>query len=145
MKPSMKLTNAVHVLLYIARKDNNISYSSKAVAESVNTNPSRIRAIMAELTNAAIIKREGGPMSRPILARPASEISLADILKAVDSAAIFQLDSKVNQHCPLASQVNPALAVYYQQFEDHLLEDMENVSLGDLIADVNQQTKSKMF
>lgn len=141
----MKLTNAVHVLLYIARKDNNISYSSKAVAESVNTNPSRIRAIMAELTNAAIIKREGGPMSRPILARPASEISLADILKAVDSAAIFQLDSKVNQHCPLASQVNPTLAVYYQQFEDHLLEDMENVSLGDLIADVNQQTKSKMF
>ncbi|MFC4761268.1 Rrf2 family transcriptional regulator [Fructobacillus durionis] len=140
MKPSLKLTNAIHILIYIARADKQSSYSSKDIANSVNTNPSRIRALMSDLQNADIIKREGDHFSRPILAKPATEITMADVLKAVDPSSVtFPLDNKVNEECPIAQQVNPVLAGYYELFDESLIQKMKTVTFEDILKDVNER------
>ena len=138
MKPSLKLTNAIHILIYFNSKDKQSNFSSKEIAASVNTNPSRIRALMAELQNAEIIKREGDHFSKPVLARAAKEITLADILRAVEpNAAAFPLDEKVNEDCPIAQQVNPVLAKYYEQIDQVMLKEMASIDLESILEDVN--------
>lgn len=140
MKPSLKLTNAIHILIYIARADKQSSYSSKSIADSVNTNPSRIRALMSDLQNADIIKREGDHFSRPILAKPASEITMADVLMAVDpSSATFPLDNKVNEECPIAQHVNPVLSSYYDLIDQSLIKKMSSIAFSDILKDVNER------
>ncbi|MBS9335145.1 Rrf2 family transcriptional regulator [Fructobacillus sp. M1-13] len=145
MKPSLKLTNAIHILLYIARADNETKFSSKDIAASVNTNPSRIRALMADMMAADIIKREGDHFSRPILSKPASAISMAAILKAVDpDSSVFPLDNKVNNDCPIAKQVNPVLSSYYESLDQSLYQQMATISLEDILEDVNQMAGAKL-
>ncbi|MBS9336880.1 Rrf2 family transcriptional regulator [Fructobacillus parabroussonetiae] len=145
MKPSLKLTNAIHILIYIARADKQTSFSSKAIAESVNTNPSRIRALMADMQAASIIKREGDHFSRPILAKPAKDISMAAILKAVDpDSSVFPLDNKVNDDCPIAQQVNPVLSSYYEELDQNLLKKMAGISFEAILEDVNQKAGARL-
>lgn len=140
MKPSLKLTNAIHILIYIARADKETKFSSKEIAASVNTNPSRIRALMADMQAAQIIKREGDHFSRPILAKPAKDINMADVLRAVDpDSSVFPLDNKVNNDCPIAKQVNPVLSSYYDALDQSLLQKMAGISFEEILEDVNQK------
>ncbi|MBS9338705.1 Rrf2 family transcriptional regulator [Fructobacillus sp. M2-14] len=57
MKPSLKLTNAVHILVYIANTKPGDRVVSKDIAQSVNTNPSRVRALMSDLFSASVLNR----------------------------------------------------------------------------------------
>ncbi|GAP01681.1 transcriptional regulator [Fructobacillus fructosus] len=145
MKPSLKLTNAIHILIYISTTDQKATCSSKEIAASVNTNPSRIRALMADLQSAGIIERLGDHFSRPVLAKPAAAISLADVLQAVDpNPGVFPLDNKVSDDCPIAQQVNPVLSTYYEEIDRALIEKMAEINLENILQDVNQRAGTNL-
>ena len=59
MKYSTKLSDTIHILIFIALGDDE-QLSSTKIAESIKTNPAYVRQLMATLKNAVIIVNTQG-------------------------------------------------------------------------------------
>ncbi len=95
MKYSHKLSDAIHILAYVdIYKDDDLS--SKAIALSVESNPSLIRRLMSTLAKAGLLTTRPGTVS-PELARPASEISVYDVYEALGKEDLLHIDDKTNR------------------------------------------------
>ncbi|CAK1221562.1 MULTISPECIES: Rrf2 family transcriptional regulator [Fructobacillus] len=139
MKPSLRLTNALHILVYVATARPTDSLSSATIADSINTNPSRVRALLAELQNADILCRQGPYPGRPVLAKDSKDITFAEVLQAVeDCAAVFALDKHTNPDCPVGSSIGSALSKYYGEIDQAVMAVMGEMTLFDLVEDVKK-------
>ena len=77
MKYSVKLSHAVHILVFIYLSEG-LPLSSDKIAESIHTNPGCVRQIMSALRNAKLMKSTTGH-PKPELAREPETITLFDI------------------------------------------------------------------
>ena len=59
MKYSTKLSDTIHILIFIALGDDE-QLSSTKIAESIKTNPAYVRQLMATLKNAGIVVNTQG-------------------------------------------------------------------------------------
>ena len=75
MKYSVKLSHAVHILVFIYLSEG-LPLSSDKIAESIHTNPGCVRQIMSALRNAELIKSTTGH-PKPELAREPETILVA--------------------------------------------------------------------
>ena len=82
MKYSTKLSDTVHVMVLIAINKEK-SLSSASIAESVHTNPGFVRQLMLKLKKAGLMTSVAGH-ARPSLSKPADQITLLDVYKAVE-------------------------------------------------------------
>jgi Rrf2 family protein len=100
---------AVHALVILAKSPG--SATSSFLAGSVNIHATCLRKVMAPLARAGLVHacqgREGGYR----LARPAAEMSLAEIYEAVVSEPLLRPNpAAVNPRCPISVAMGPALA-----------------------------------
>lgn len=73
---------ALHAMLFLARKDAPATVAEIAAAEAI---PRKfLEAILAELGTRGLVVGKRGPSGGYHLARPAAEVSFADILRAID-------------------------------------------------------------
>ena len=75
-------SDTVHVMVLIAINQEK-SLSSASIAESVHTNPGFVRQLMLKLKKAGLMTSIAGH-ARPSLSKPADQITLLDIYKAVE-------------------------------------------------------------
>jgi len=135
MKYSHKLSDAVHILSYIEiYKDGDLS--SRAIADSVESNPSLIRKLMAQMVRAGILISSPGKVE-PKLGRPASKITLLDIYHALeDDEPLLHVDPKTNPSCIVGSNIQDTLNVAYDRVQKAAEESMRDVTLQSLIDDI---------
>lgn len=94
MKYSTKLSDTVHVMVLISINQKK-SLSSASIAESVHTNPGFVRQLMLKLKKAGLMTSVVGH-ARPSLSKPADQITLLDIYKAVEGdKPLLHLDTPV--------------------------------------------------
>ena len=98
MKYSTRLSDAVHILAFIALNPNG-SLSSSSIAESIHTNPGCVRQLMSALRRAGLISSvKGHP--RPALTRIPALITLLDVYRAVEGEKpLLHLDTHTNPEC----------------------------------------------
>ncbi len=132
MKYSTKLSDAIHIMVYIAlKKDSDLS--STAIAESVKTNPAFVRQIMAKLKQAGLIKTVVGH-AKPILAKPEDKITLLDVYKAVEgNKPLLHLDTHTNPDCGVGVNIQNALQDYYDEIQSKIEMEMSEITLKDII------------
>ena len=82
MKYSTKLSDTIHILIFIAL-GNGEQLSSTKIAESIKTNPAYVRQLMAALKNAGIVVNTQGH-ANAALAKSADKINMYDIYRAVE-------------------------------------------------------------
>jgi DNA-binding IscR family transcriptional regulator len=100
---------AVHVLAVLAYKKGT-PITSELLASSVNTHPVVIRRLLLALQNADLVKTRKGAGSGSLLARPPSEIDLAELYRAVDNEEPFLLPPKrPNEDCPVGQCIQGVL------------------------------------
>lgn len=138
MKYSTKLSDAVHIMAFIALNPNEL-LSSEKIAESVKTNPGCIRQIMSVLRrHKLIVSVKGHP--RPALAREADEISLLDIYKAVEGKKpLLHLDTHINPECGVGVNIQLALQDYYERIQQCVEMEMQHISLADILNRYHEQ------
>lgn len=73
---------AVHAMVYLSHSGHTLS--SEALAKNICTNPARVRKVMAKLGKAGHISTKEGLEGGYQLARPAGEITLDQISRALD-------------------------------------------------------------
>ena len=95
MKYSTKLSDTIHILIFIALGDDE-QLSSTKIAESIKTNPAYVRQLMATLKNAGIVVNTQGH-ANAALAKSADKINMYDIYRAVEGdKPLLHLDTDNN-------------------------------------------------
>jgi DNA-binding IscR family transcriptional regulator len=139
MKYSHRLSDAIHILTYIASRNVLVNdISSRAIASSINSNPSLIRRLMAQLKKADLLVSVPGK-ANVTLQRPATEISVLDVYRAIDEPTMFHVDPDTNERCPIGANIQPALTDIYQQIQKQAEKQMATITLDTIVQQINYQ------
>ena len=142
MKYSVKVSHAVHILVFIYTAEG-IPLSSNKIAESIHTNPGCVRQMMSLLRNAGLLKSVTGH-PKPELAKAPEEISLLDIYKAVEgNKPLLHLDTHTNPECGIGVNIQFALQDFYDKVQREAEESMAAIKLSDIIDRFYERIEGK--
>lgn len=132
MKYSTRLSDAVHILAFIALNPNG-SLSSSSIAESIHTNPGCVRQLMSALRRAGLISSvKGHP--RPALTRIPALITLLDVYRAVEGEkTLLHLDTHINPECGVGIYIQLSLQDFFDQIQESAEKEMKSVTLQDIL------------
>ena len=81
--------------------------------------------------------------AKPSLAKPAEQITLLEIYKAVEGdKPLLHLDTHTNPECGVGVNIQLALLDYYQEIQKMAEEHMNQISLQDIIKSYSQKADS---
>jgi Rrf2 family protein len=133
---SSRFVVAVHVLTLLAASGGD-PVTSERIASSVNTNPAVIRRLLCALSRAGLTRSRRGTGGGALLARPASEIRLLDVYRAVDPGALFALHpERPNAACPIGRHIENALDEATASAQRALEDALAGRTVGDVMARV---------
>lgn len=136
MTTSTRFAVAIHILAGIALHDGE-AVRSEDLAGSVNTNSTVVRRILGLLADAGLSRSQLGQGGGALLARPASEITLLDIYRAVEEPGYFALHrSAPNQNCSLGRHIVPVLETEFDQITQSLESELAKKTLADVVQKV---------
>lgn len=132
MKYSTKLSDAVHIMAFI-EINQDFDLSSAAIATSIQTNPAFVRQIMMKLRKAGLMSSVTGH-AKPSLAKPADQITLLDIYKAVEGdKPLLHLDTHTNPQCGVGINIQLVLRDCYDLVQQQAEETMSNITLQRIL------------
>ena len=111
MKISSRFTVAVHALLAIYAFEGKRKLTSEFIAGSIGVNPVVVRRTLMSLKAAGLCEVRAGT-GGAIALKPASEVTLFDVYRAVDctQGSIFNFHPAPNPNCPVGkNKVRKAL------------------------------------
>ena len=135
MKRSSRISVALHLLAHMAAKPDD-AVVSEALAAWADTNPVVIRRTFAGLRDAGILASTKGAGGGWRLAKPASEITLAQIQAALGETLVAFDLAEESPGCLVERAVNDTLAGVRREVEDLLAQRLSHITLADLAADV---------
>lgn len=138
MKYSTRLSDAVHILVFI-HQSSSPTISSSDIATSIQTNPSYVRQIMAQLKASGLIRSSRG-QATPELGKTPQETTLLEIYKSVEKGKpLLHLDTHTNPECGVGVNIQLALADFYEKIQDDVENSMRKITLQDIIKSYLQR------
>lgn len=139
MKIATRFPIAVHTLLCIARYDGKERTTSDFIAASVNVNPVIVRQVLQKLKAAGLVNVARGAGGAH-LAKAPNEITLLDILQAVDAidGSLFALHDAPNPRCEVGHVIRPLLEDRLGAAQAALEKNLAQTALSDLLAEVEK-------
>lgn len=144
MKYSTRLSDAVHILAFIALNPTG-SLSSSSIAESLHTNPGCVRQLMSSLRHSGLISSiKGHP--RPSLEKEPSSLTLLDIYRAVEGEKpLLHLDTHTNPECGVGIYIQLSLRDYFDQIQKKAEEEMKTITLQDILNRYQEKISTDMI
>lgn len=140
MRYSYKLSDALHIMTYIDLYPDG-DLSSAAIANSIEANPSVVRGTMARLKKAGLLNNQPG-VAKASLARPAEEISMLEVYKAVaDNTDLLHVDPHTNLKCPVGANIQATLEEKYELIQQAAEAQMAQISLASISASLSKRAK----
>lgn len=142
MRYSYKFSDAIHLLAYLVVYHDG-DRSSKAIANSIEANPSAVRKLMADLRQAGLLVTKAG-RAQPTLAKPAGTITLLDIYQALQmDHDLLHVDPATNPQCLVGGAIQPVLGNFYQEIQAAADQRMRAITLADVVQQIKQYQQSK--
>jgi Rrf2 family protein len=134
MAANSRLAVAAHIVSVLASRRDEFVPSSY-VAASVNTAPSVIRRILADLSGAGIVESAEGKAGGSKLMKCPGEISLWDLSVAMGEEHLFAVHKNpVNPKCPISRRMKKTLGEAFAGAERAAQERLRRVSIKDLLT-----------
>lgn len=125
---------SVHILAALGNLECG-SCSSTYLAGSVNATPSFVRRILAMLVEAGLVKTTRGAAGCCSLARPAKEITLLDVYRAVNPPKVFALhDYPTQERCSISCRMKTVMGGVLDEAQAGMEAALSRRSLADLVA-----------
>ncbi|MBW0432561.1 Rrf2 family transcriptional regulator [Leptospira yasudae] len=134
---------AIHILTFL-EDGKGKDTTSDTIAESVGTNPAIVRTLIGKLRKAGLVyTRQGVPGAS--LTKPASEIRLSDIYRAIEaSECLFNVHDHPKQDCSVGMGILPTLECMFAQAQAALEDKLGEFSLEDVMKQVRGECQKKM-
>ena len=127
---------AVHALVLLAKSPG--PATSEFLAGSVNTHATCIRRVLAILAKSGLILALEGRHGGYRLARPASEITLAEVYRAVGGDPVLRPNpATANPRCPISVAMTAAFAEIAADAEDRFQEALARRTVADVLRGVD--------
>jgi Rrf2 family protein len=136
MRISAKADYAIRAVIELAAGPSGASLSAREIAAAQEIPHNFLENILAELRRAGVVHTHRGPGGGSSLARPAGDITVAEILRAIDGplAAVRDLPPEQLVYEGAARNL-PALWCRMQACLDDLLD---GTTVADLASDASQ-------
>ena len=134
-----KFSVSVHVLILISESPDPIS--SDQMAESVGTNASYIRKILALLKKAKIIDAHRGISGYSLTVAP-EQLTLLQVYQAVTEEPklhLLDIQQNPNDRCIVGHHIKPVLTGMFAAIEESLARSLAGKTLADCIADIRKR------
>ncbi|MFT8413805.1 MAG: Rrf2 family transcriptional regulator [Oenococcus oeni] len=142
MKYSYKLSDAIHILTYLVIYKGS-DLSSKAIANSIETNASTVRSLMSNLKEAGlIVTRQGSANSS--LSISANKITLLNVYRAINmDHNLLHVDPKTNPKCIVGGHIQETLNEVYADIQTSAFKQMDSITIQDIVDNVLKQNQKK--
>ncbi|MDG2529899.1 Rrf2 family transcriptional regulator [Caulobacter zeae] len=138
MSDSQKFPVAAHALAYLAHKEAfspDRAVASAELAASVPTNPVVVRRVTAMLGKAGLIGARAGANGGAWLLKPAQDITLDTVLRAVHGCANLGTAPPGVKGCPVGARIPDAVRAALIAADAAAAERLSRISVADLLAD----------
>lgn len=137
MKRNSRFSVALHVTAHLAQPEEHRA-TSEVLAAHLQTHPVVVRRTMAGLREAGLVVSLKGHGGGWALARPATDITLAQIYQALGEQ-LFASQADESPGCLIEAAVNDALDQVHQDAEALLVARLGRITLHDLSTDVHRR------
>ena len=134
MNTSSRFIVAIHLLAVLAIRG---KVKSGDMALSGNTNPVVIRRILGTLREAGLVHSQTGPHGGSTLARPADQITLADVYDAVEPGQLFHsLYNDPAAACPVGSHIEVCMATVFEEAQAAVHNTLSTKTIAQIADDI---------
>jgi Rrf2 family protein len=131
-----RLAIATHILTFLQTQDGRAA-TSELIASSVNTNPSFVRRLLAQLAKAGLTTSQLGAGGGALLALSAEKISLLDVYEAVnDEGALLPVHENSSPLCEVGRSIGGVLKNRLAAAEVALREELARTTIKDMATGV---------
>ena len=132
MKLSFRGEYALLALIYLARNDSENYISVETIANHQGIPHKFLEHILLELKRAKYLKSTKGQHGGYRLAKPANEISLAEIIRLIDGALAPTESVSLNYYGPTPIEKEQSLVVVFKDIRDYVSNKLENITIQDV-------------
>ncbi|PZF72300.1 RrF2 family transcriptional regulator [Taibaiella soli] len=126
-----RFATSIHILTLLEQAGEEL-LSSEYLASSININPVLVRKEVSNLRNHGLVATKEGKNGGSYLAKPAAQIKLADVYKAVRNESLLGYNkNEPNPACPVGRQINQHLDELYDIAELAVLQKLGNITLAE--------------
>jgi Rrf2 family protein len=138
MATNTQFSIAVHLMLALGLNCGK-EITSAQMASSVNTSPSFVRRILAKLSKANLVVATTGKSGFTSLAKPADEIYLLEIYKAVDAPKTFAIhDYPPQKFCQVSCNIESVMKKVLDKVQNSFEMSLAETTLAEIIADIKK-------
>eukprot|EP01132_Coremiostelium_polycephalum_P017461 gene17461-20903_t len=128
---------SLHILTLLDQSNGEV-LSSEYIAGSININPVLVRKELISLRNQGLVLSKEGKNGGSYLAKPSTEITLAEIYNSVKQISLLgQAKNTPNPKCPVGKQINKHLNDLYVNTENVLIKELAAQTLADFSRKFN--------
>lgn len=128
MAVNTRFATGVHAMVLLAAEPDTLQ-TSEAIAARLETNPVVVRRVFSLLHHAGLVDSHKGPSGGSKLARPAKQITLADIYKALDTGDLFHTAEFSSEE---AAHTAGALHQVFKNIERSLRDELSKTTLSQI-------------
>ena len=115
---------ALRAMVYLSRIEPNQRAATKKIAEVQKIPPSFLAKIISQLSIAGLIHTSRGAHGGVVLSRPAAEISLLEVVEAIDGPIALNECTVAPGNCEMADDC--PLHQIWQETQDDLVSKLRN-------------------
>ncbi|MGO4306386.1 Rrf2 family transcriptional regulator [Cupriavidus sp. RAF12] len=142
MTTSSRFAVAVHILTLLAQADGPVP--SSMIAGSVGTNPALIRRLVGALIEAGFVTTTMGSTGGAMLARPATDITLLEVFRSVETTALIALhQSAPNPACMVGREITGALRHVADRAQAAMDATLAEITIAGMLADVEHAAQRR--
>lgn len=132
MKRNSRLSLALHTLSHMAGDPDRVRTSAD-IADHAGTNPVVVRRVLGKLRQAGLLSSEKGHSGGWRLAKPAKDITLADVYLALDERFVSGAsDDAGPSQCSVEAGLQTRVAEVLQEIEESLVKRLSETSITDV-------------
>ena len=134
-----KFSVAVHIMTVLAfeKCENGNLYTSEQLAQSVRTNPTVVRRLVARLVDAGVLKSYKGKSGGVQLAKCPGDITLDAIYEAVSDKTLLNAPvRKAHKPCAVSCSMGKLMNGVIEGVESNSKKYLAGISLKDLASQV---------
>lgn len=123
---------ALRAMLYLSKLEANIRAATSQIADEQQIPPSFLAKIISQLSIAGLISTSRGARGGVSLARPAEEISLLDVVEAIDGPISLNVCSHSAGVCPFGEDC--PIQPIWSDAQIELVNRLKSTTFGQLVS-----------